>query len=193
MPTLDVIRRHLANRTPVLAAISGRHAAVALVLRQHFNQLQMLIIHRAEHDGDPWSGDLAFPGGKVDAEDRTAQAAAEREALEEVGMDLAAAEYLGQLDDLPGAFLPVRVSCFVYFLPHPVNFTLNYEVANYDWLPLERFHEEARHRHMAFPFRGRTTRQPVVDLIDEAPVLWGITHRLIEQFFDLVEKPMPKP
>jgi hypothetical protein len=46
---------------------------------------------------------------------------------------------------------------------------------------------------MAFPFRGRTTTQPVVDLIDEAPVLWGITHRLISQFFDLVEKPMPKP
>ena len=193
MPTLETIRQHLANHAPALAADSVRHAAVALVLRQQTSQLQMLIIHRAKHDGDPWSGDLAFPGGKVDPEDATAQAAAEREAREEVGMDLTSAEYLGQLDDLPGAFLPIRVSCFVYFLPRSVDFTLNHEVADYDWLPLERFHEEARHSHMTFPFRGRTTRQPVVELIDEAPVLWGITHRLIEQFFELVEKPMPKP
>lgn len=193
MPTLDEIRRHLANRAPVLADGTGRHAAVALILRHHSDQLQMLIIRRATHDGDPWSGDLAFPGGKVDAEDATAQAAAEREALEEVGLNLTAADYLGQLDDLPGAFLPVRISCFVYFLPHPVVFSLNHEVADYQWLPLERFHEEERHRRMSFPFRGRVTAQPVVDLIDEAPVLWGITHRLISQFFELVEKPMPAP
>jgi 8-oxo-dGTP pyrophosphatase MutT (NUDIX family) len=193
MPTLEEIRQQLLNRPPLLAEGTGRHAAVALILRQHADQLQMLIIRRAQHEGDPWSGDLAFPGGKVDAEDATAKAAAEREAFEEIGLDLAPAEYLGQLDDLPGAFLPVRISCFAYFLPHPVVFRLNHEVADVKWLPLERFHEQERHSHMAFPFRGRTTTQPVVDLIDEAPVLWGITHRLISQFFDLVEKPMPKP
>jgi 8-oxo-dGTP pyrophosphatase MutT (NUDIX family) len=193
MPTLENIRQQLMNRTPLLAEGTGRHAAVALILRQHGNQLQMMIIRRAQHESDPWSGDLAFPGGKVDPGDATAKAAAERETLEEVGLDLSAVEYLGQLDDLPGAFLPVRVSCFAYFLPNPVNFRLNHEVADYQWLPLERFHEQERHSRMAFPFRGRTTTQPVVDLIDEAPVLWGITHRLITQFFDLVEKPMPTP
>lgn len=193
MPTLETIRQHLYNRTPIFATGSERHAAVALILRQKANQVQMLIIHRAKHDGDPWSGDLAFPGGKVDAEDISAQAAAERETMEEVGLDLTTAEYLGQLDDLPGAFLPIKISCFVYALQQPAVFTLNHEVADYDWMPLDRFHEEDRHRRMAFPFRGRTTHQPVVDLIDEAPVLWGITHRLIEQFFELVERPMPKP
>jgi 8-oxo-dGTP pyrophosphatase MutT (NUDIX family) len=193
MPTLKNIRQQLLNRTPILAEGTGRHAAVALILRKHGNHLQMLIIRRAQHAGDPWSGDLAFPGGKVDAEDTSAKAAAEREALEEIGLDLTPTEYLGQLDDLPGAFLPVRISCFAYFLPHPVIFKLNHEVADYQWLSLERFHEQERHRRMAFPFRGRTTTQPVVDLIDEAPVLWGITHRLISQFFDLVEKPMPTP
>ena len=193
MPTLKEIRQQLLNRAPLLAEGTGRHAAVALILRKHADQLQMLIIRRAQHDGDPWSGDLAFPGGKVDAGDATAQAAAEREAFEEMGLDLTPAEYLGQLDDLPGAFLPVRISCFAYFLPHQVVFRLNHEVADYQWLPLDRFHEQEHHSRMAFPFRGRTTTQPVVDLIDEAPVLWGITHRLISQFFDLVEKPMPKP
>jgi 8-oxo-dGTP pyrophosphatase MutT (NUDIX family) len=169
-------------------ARNGKHG-----LRQHANQLEMLIIRRAEHDADPWSGDLAFPGGKVDPGDADAKRAAEREAFEEMGLDLSPAEYLGQLDDLPGAFLPVRVSCFLYFLPQPVAFRLNHEVADYQWLPLDLFHEQERHRSMTFPFRGRPTSQPVVDLIDEAPVLWGITHRLITQFFDLVEKPMPTP
>lgn len=193
MPTLEEIRRHLHNRTPVLADGTGRLAAVALVLRQQAGQVEMLIIRRAQHDKDPWSGDLAFPGGKVDNGDLSARAAAERETREELGLNLESAEFLGQLDDLPGAFLPVQISCFVYFLPHTAVFKLNHEVAAYEWLPLQRFHEAERHRRMSFPFRGRVTAQPVVDLIDEAPVLWGITHRLISQFFELVEKPMPEP
>ncbi|MBE0501285.1 MAG: CoA pyrophosphatase [Desulfuromonadales bacterium] len=193
MLTLEEIRQQLANRPPLLVEGPDRHAAVALVLRQDAAVLQMLIIRRAEHECDPWSGDLAFPGGKVDPGDADARAAAERETAEEIGLDLTLAEFLGQLDDLPGAFLPVRVSCFVYFLPCPAHFRLNHEVADYQWLPLDRFHEQERHRKMAFPFRGRTTSQPVVDLIDAAPVLWGITHRLVTQFFERIEKPMPTP
>ena len=73
--------------------------------------VELLLVQRAFNAADRWSGDVALPGGRVDGGE-TARAAAVREALEEVGIDLAdRAEYvaLGRLDDRrAGARLVVR-------------------------------------------------------------------------------------
>ena len=55
-------------------------AAVAMILREAVEDVEMLFIERARHDSDPWSGHLAFPGGKVE-EGEQPQEAAERETL----------------------------------------------------------------------------------------------------------------
>src|SRR5262249_28795811 len=68
---------------------------------------------------DPWSGHMAFPGGRVDPGDADARAAAERETLEELGLSLEGAERLGQLDDLNAGIrlvAPLVLSAFVYRL-----------------------------------------------------------------------------
>jgi len=191
MLTLAQIRQRLAAHTPELYTEPFRHAAVALVLRVTAAGTEMLIIRRAHHDADPWSGDLAFPGGKVDATDATPQAAAERETLEEIGLDLHRADYLGRLDDLTGTHLPVCVSCFVYALAATPDFELNHEVTDTWWLPLAQFHEPHRHDLRTFPSRSRNALHPVITLIEDAPVLWGITYRLIENFFAVVDTPLP--
>lgn len=192
MLTLPQIRQHLAAHTPSLYTEAGRYAAVAMVLRATYAGIEMLIIRRARHDDDPWSGDLAFPGGKIDPEDASARAAAEREALEEIGLDLQQAEFLGQLDDLTGAKLPVSVSAFVYVLDNAPQLQLNNEVTDTWWLPLETFHEPHRHSQRSFPARSFNRQHPVIDLIDNAPVLWGITFRLIENFFAITGAPLPR-
>ena len=75
-------------------------AAVAVVLGPTSEGLQLLFIERAQHPDDPWSGHIAFPGGRIEADDPSPRAAAERETLEEVGLDLSTAEYWGRVDDL---------------------------------------------------------------------------------------------
>ena len=90
--TLDDIAARLAARPPELDTEAVRMAAsVALVLRERDGDIEALFIRRAEHDGDPWSGDLAFPGGRIDPEDVDARAAAERETLEELALDISGA------------------------------------------------------------------------------------------------------
>ena len=59
-------------------------AAVALVLRGPAEAPGILFIKRASRDGDPWSGQMAFPGGRYDPADESEKETAIRETEEEV-------------------------------------------------------------------------------------------------------------
>ena len=84
----------------------GRHwlarSAVALHLNESaIGEVQVLMIRRAERPGDPWSGHMAFPGGRSESQDADSLATALRETLEEVGLDTAQhGSCLGRLSDL---------------------------------------------------------------------------------------------
>lgn len=192
MPTLQEIRKKIAEHRPETLDIGARRAAVALILRGRDEDVEVLMVRRAEHEKDPWSGDLGFPGGKVDPGDVSVKSAAERETLEETGIELKKGVYLGRLDDISGAYLPINVACFVYHLEDPAELRLNEEISCYWWVPLGRFFEPDRHRRVSFTYRERHRSRPVIDLVEpDAPFLWGITYRLIDQFFSLLDHPMP--
>ena len=194
MPTIDLIRETLAGFSPETLEIEARRAAVALILRGYGTDVEMLMVRRAEHDGDPWSGDLGFPGGKVDFDDASPRTTAERETLEEIGLALPERTYLGRLNDISGAYVPVNIACFVYHLDQPGAFALNAEITHTWWIPLSRFLEPERHRYVTFTYRNKHRARPVIDLVEpDFPFLWGITYRLVEQFFELIGHPLPAP
>ena len=84
--TLDEVEARLAAASPGLDRKPAKLcASVALVIREMGADLEALFIRRAEHADDPWSGHLAFPGGRLDASDKDARHAAERETIEELG------------------------------------------------------------------------------------------------------------
>lgn len=178
----------LAASPPVCICAPGlTPAAVALILREGGRGLEVLFIERASHDGDPWSGDLGFPGGKVEAGDAGPREAAERETGEELGLDLATASCLGRLADIAGAHLPVRISCFVYGLSEHSNLTPGSEVRDFFWVPLADLRDPERHTVATVRFGGETFRRPAIVLpVERKPVLWGITYRLIMQFLAVV-------
>ena len=192
--TIDRVRTALVAHHPRSLAVDRPHAAVAMVLTGTDAAPEVLFIVRARHDGDPWSGNIAFPGGRVDRHDAGPQAAAEREAREELGLDLRAGEYLGRLNDLCGATLPILVSCFVYRLAdlHPI--VANHEIDRVFCVPLAELGVPARHRTESFFWRDVPTTQPVVELLPPGePLLWGITYRLLCNFFALVDVPFAPP
>jgi 8-oxo-dGTP pyrophosphatase MutT (NUDIX family) len=194
MPSLSDIRRRLADRQSCPMTLgSRRHAAVAMILRDAPHGPEILFIERARHESDPWSGDLGFPGGKIEAEDDEPRRAAERETLEEIGLDLQEACYLGRLDDLAGAHLPVVISCFVYETGQTGSFSLSEEVAEVFWVPLRTLVDPRRHRLTTVFFRGERLQRPAIDLRGpEGTVLWGITYRLVCQFLQIIgRKPIP--
>jgi len=181
------IARLLAGYEPAHSDMPGlKHAAVALVLREDTEGTSVLFIERAAHSDDPWSGDLGFPGGKVDATDAGPRATAERETREELGLDLGTACYLGRLSDIIGAHLPVRVSCFIYGTDSDTPFRFSDEVRDAFWVPLAELADPRRHVTASVRFGEEAFERPAIRLpVEGKPVLWGITYRLVMQFLEL--------
>jgi 8-oxo-dGTP pyrophosphatase MutT (NUDIX family) len=189
------IRGALAGHRPTLVALDGRgRAAVAVVLRERAGLPEVLLIERARRAGDPWSGHMAFPGGRVERGDSHLREAAERETLEEVGIDLAGSEVLGRLDDLEGRRAAeargLVISAFVYHVADPPELAINHEVQEAFWVPLAWLHDRARHVEHPWPAVG--ARLPGI-LVGEPGrhVVWGLTYRFLEVFFDVVGRPLP--
>ena len=177
----------LKHHRPVIRDVPGfRRAAVALILSRSGSGYRLLFIERATHPGDPWSGNIGFPGGKVENEDADSRQAAERETMEELGIDLGRAEYLGRLSDHDGAHLPVLLSCFVYGIDaENLEFVISEEVKDVFWLLIEELTDPNRHGRHEFTFAGDRFEGPCVHLpYPDKPVLWGLTYRLVTEFLE---------
>ena len=119
----------------------GRRAAVALIFRAgEGGAPELLFIKRADYPADPWSGQVAFPGGREEAGDANLADTALRETREETGIDLGReGMMIGRLDDLrPRTVgLPaIVVRPFVALLDRSEPLALSREVALSFWLPL---------------------------------------------------------
>ena len=171
-------------------------AAVAMVLRQMSAGVEALFIERAERHGDPWSGHMAFPGGRVDPEDPGLRAAAERETREEVGLDLSAARWIGRLPDIEGRDRSgpagIVISAFVYHNDSPVELSLNHEVQDAFWVPVENLIQE--HRHVDYEYGPEAPGMCFPGILVGDPdrhIIWGLTYRFLEHFFALLGNPLP--
>jgi 8-oxo-dGTP pyrophosphatase MutT (NUDIX family) len=194
MRTIAEIEARLESHTPWIDPGSVQvEAGVAAVLREREGDVELLFIRRAEHEDDPWSGDIAFPGGRVDPEDAGPRGAAVRETLEEVALDLGPTRYLGRLSDVLGNAESIRVSAFVYAIQGDPQLVPNYEVGDVFWSPLTHFRDPGRQELRDFIYLGRTTRLPTIRLLEDerAPVLWGITYKFLDHFMNAIGCPIP--
>jgi 8-oxo-dGTP pyrophosphatase MutT (NUDIX family) len=189
-PSVAKIRSALASHTPVAADDEEgvRKAAVALIFRVGRDDvLELLFIKRAEYEGDPWSGQIAFPGGRMEASDASLAETAIRETREETGIDLAReGMIIGTLDDLqPRTFrLPaIVVRPYVALLDRVEPLALSKEVALSFWLPFEPIaRAESWHDDTVFA-RGVHINARVFRFDEH--VIWGMTERILAQLLEL--------
>lgn len=188
---VDPDRLRAVLGSPPTRLDAGPRAAVAAVFREGSADAELLFIQRATHDGDPWSGQMAFPGGRTEPIDPDSFATAERETREEIGLDLDRATRLGSLGDVDGGRAArrfVAVSAHCYWLPGPrPTVTPNYEVADVVWVGLDQLGDRSRWIDYWYPPASATF--PGVQLDRDDQVVWGLTLRLLADLFDRLDRP----
>ncbi len=188
---LNAIRERLRHHRPAVAAHNGySRAAVAMILREHEQTCDVLLIERSERANDPWSGHMALPGGREDANDGELFHTAARETHEEVGIDLrTSADLLGHLDDVQAIArdrpLGMVIRPYVYALtrdvvPQPDR----REVKSTVWLPLPFLTTpEAKGTYMR---RLNGNEQDFPAFVYQGYRVWGLTYRMLTGFLDLL-------
>jgi 8-oxo-dGTP pyrophosphatase MutT (NUDIX family) len=171
------------HRVPVVPPL--REAAVALVLAPDGNgDVSLLFIKRAEHPLDPWSGQIALPGGRRDPADPDLLATAIRETAEETSIVLTAGDLVGELDDLSPVsphLPPLVVRPFVFAMPAVPTVRLSPEVADYLWVPRPYLKDRLREEQVTI--RDRTL---VVSGYRTGPhFIWGMTERIVTPFLQI--------
>lgn len=161
------------------------HASVAVVLRGAPDP-ELLLIRRAERDSDPWSGQMALPGGRRDPTDRSLFDTAVRETEEEttVALDQSGVP-IGRLEGLEPATrrLPaITIFPFVFQVPDGTEAAPgSYEVDETLWVPLSVLQDPETAGSVEIPVGdGKTRLFPCWRV--EGRVVWGLTYRILSRF-----------
>ena len=188
----------LFDRLPLLASYHPRvehdpsriAAAVSIVCVRDPDA--MLLIRRSERTGDPWSGQLALPGGRQGAADQSLLQTAIRETHEEVGFELPVEALAGTLDDLVPitAHLPrIKVRPFVFLLEQRPLLFPNLEVAASWWMPVDELLAPGVYGSYEVRAGDLVMSRPGYRLTEG--VVWGMTERILTPFFDLLQASTP--
>jgi 8-oxo-dGTP pyrophosphatase MutT (NUDIX family) len=162
-----------------------------MILRPIADELHLLLIKRAEHPEDPWSGHMALPGGRRDESDIDDLTTAYRETLEEVGLNLAKdGEYLGALDHLRasarGRPVDMVISPFVFYLKTLTLIVPNSEVVSTHWVAIRSLLDGRTNIEHVVKHPEGTFTVPAWGV--EGNPVWGLTYRMIRNFFDLMSQ-----
>ena len=149
------------------------------VYRDEEGRLRLVLIVRA--DRGLHGGQLALPGGKVDADDDTLMATALREAEEEIGLAPADVQVLAELDSVRSGPTEFEVHPFLARIPPDARWHLNADEVTEVLTPaVEELWDPEIRRELLFT----SSRFPDGLLVDGIPigdrVLWGMTLRLLD-------------
>ncbi len=199
MLKIDEIRLALSRLEHDWAAYDPHpsQAAVAMILNESGRGLEVCFIRRAERVGDPWSGQVAFPGGRASAADADAFAVAERETWEEIGVVLTPEHRVGALPMRNVEHNVKRSGLtlwpFVYHVGADeracATARLPAEVASVFWVPIGHLFDHQHVTELEYPMGVTATTFPGIQFGEH--VIWGLTLRVLASFAEVMQRQLP--
>ncbi len=187
MPVADSfaerLRGTVASRRPVrIDRQEARRAAVAILLTEGADPA-ILFVERKVREGDPWSGQMALPGGFAAAADASLPATAERETAEETGISvLGEGAFVGTLDDVSPRtpyLPPLVVTPCLYVVPRRLEATPGPEVESAVWLRVQALYDPGSRRPYRLEFQG--AERVFESIVVGRYTIWGLTERVLRQ------------
>lgn len=160
----------------------GANAAVVMLLRVQNDELDMLLVKRVQNPADPWSGQVAFPGGKREPKDSNLKQTAIRETLEETNINLLdSCQFLGVLKAIRSRPRPdLKILPFVVLIEREQPIRLSEkELAGSLWIPIRDI--------IAANGIAKVSVGNVPAFVIGLTVIWGLTYSIIKDFVRTVE------
>ena len=153
------------------------------MLHEQDYDLETLLIQRAERQGDPWSGQIGLPGGRVKDSDGSIRGTLRREVMEEVGIDLEqVGRELGPLSiGQPMRRLEMKVQPWVYAIDKRPTLNIGPEVNSAFWVSLSSLHSRKTTSEVMIRDGWRTVDCFLVD----GKVIWGFTYRVLTELLQM--------
>jgi 8-oxo-dGTP pyrophosphatase MutT (NUDIX family) len=177
--------RELVGRRPAIAidAAQYRRACVLIPLVRDGDGWSILFLRRSANLA-AHSGQIAFPGGAVEAGESYADAAV-REAQEEVGIAPERVELIGRLDDLITNVSGFLVAPFVGLVHERIEYVLQKsEVDEVFEVPIDALLAPSQPEVRYVDYRNSS--YPAYFYRFGAYEIWGLTGRMLKTFLDLV-------
>ena len=187
--SMQFLINNLSRYKPRSIQINSRFAAVAIIVYLSDEDSELFLIKRKVHPNDPWSGQIGLPGGHLETKDKDLIETAIRETCEETTIMLTRDHLICQIDDqqgyAKGGQIDLTVRPFVFVVDQkPAAIQINYELERAYWLSANHFQQPEN--HIYFDPMNTAQLRPGVQ-IDQANVLWGMTYRILTDFFTAMD------
>jgi len=185
---LPAVSRRLTREEPTTRA-PGKTASVAVIFRTDRGEEEVLLIKRAQREEDPWSGHVAFPGGRVSKSDKSFEETAIRETREEVGIELASrgTRFLGYMGGLKTRVREILVVPSVFRIEGVVRPTVSSEVDSFEWVPLKSLARKDAVSEYTLSRSGGDVVFPAFNY--RGLVIWGLTERILSALIGVRRDP----
>lgn len=165
-------------------SLAQRAAVCIIVAERPELGTSLLMIQRAVHNGDPWSGQMAFPGGKHEIDDAHITQTALRECAEELGIAAQVLNRFGRLSDILARPYrlqqkPMVVSPLLFECTQDIALAPNHEVADVLWVPLSLFTDPANRQQMTWQRGGVELNLPCY--FYQGKRIWGLSLMMIDE------------
>lgn len=181
-PTAQVVSEHQPGEQLGLTP-----AAVLVPVVTHPDPTVLLTL-RTAHLRDH-AGQVSFPGGRIEADDSSACAAALREAQEEIGLATTAVEVIGFLPEYR-TVTGFRITPVVGLIPPGLPLVCDpFEVETVFEVPLNFVLDPSNHQTQQIFYRGRQREYTAVTYGEY--LIWGATAGMLRSLSDLLTSPAP--
>ena len=181
----ELIRRILTDypkKTVVDSSLTP--AAVTLLLYPKDGEYCILLNKRTD-TVDDHKGEISFPGGRKDPEDKTLLDTALRETHEEMGISPGDVDILGEIDDVP-TNTSYLISTFVGTIPYPYKFAPSEaEVAEVLEVPISTLMDHDSARDEVRVRDGELVNS--VSYSYDGHLIFGATARILSRFLELLD------
>jgi 8-oxo-dGTP diphosphatase len=186
---LEILERSLAGQQEPFPSDSKKtRGAVAVLLKEETGDLCLLMIRRHESSRDPWSGQMAFPGGHADSQDRTLFDTVARETLEEVGIDIRKQTFLGCLRNVEPKNAPMIVAPFIFLVEGDVRPRTSSEAKEIIWIPMSFLLDRNNVSSTIVPIDGKEIRMGCYEY--SSHIIWGMSFRIIREIVSKITSGM---